>query len=96
MVLSCRTLHVRSLEPPSRGSDTSQNVELIDDATRDAVLSRVGFRCGRASLSRDGWRYEYLRKLLRRRILIFRYFFAEFLFGCGGLAVELKFSERHP
>ena len=35
-------------------------------------------------------------KLLRRRILIFRYFFAEFLFGCGGLAVELKFSERHP
>eukprot|EP00982_Pelagococcus_subviridis_P009912 30957-Pelagococcus_subviridis.AAC.18 len=52
------TLHVRSLEPPSRASDTSQNVELIDDATRDAVLSRVVFRCGRASLSRDGWRYE--------------------------------------
>ena len=26
-------------------------------------------------------------KLLRRRILIFRYFFAEFLFGCGGTEV---------
>ena len=74
MVLSCRTLHVRSLEPPSRGSDTSQNVELIDDATRDAVLSRVVFRCGRASLSRDGWRYES-SKLYTKKDFDFPLFF---------------------
>jgi|AntAceMinimDraft_12_1070368.scaffolds.fasta_scaffold08766_4 hypothetical protein len=49
VVLSWRTLHVRSADPPSRGNDTSQKVDPIGVPRVDCRLSRGLHRtCARA------------------------------------------------